>query len=60
MFFLLDEFIRKYAEKNVILDFEGSMIPGLARYYEGFGAIAGKYQQIISNHLPFYIRWIKK
>lgn len=60
MFFLMDEFIRKYSEKNVILDFEGSMIPGLARYYEGFGAVAGKYQQIISNQLPFYIRWIKR
>lgn len=60
MFFLLDEFIRNYSEKNVILDFEGSMIPGLARYYEGFGAVAGKYQQIISNRLPYLLRWIKK
>lgn len=59
MFFLLDEFIRNYSEKNVILDFEGSMIPGLARYYEGFGAVAGKYQQIISNRLPYFLRWIK-
>ncbi|MGQ9846299.1 MAG: hypothetical protein ACUVQP_02195 [Bacteroidales bacterium] len=60
MFFLLDEFIRNYSEKNLILDFEGSMIPGLARYYEGFGAIACKYQQIISNRLPYLLRWIKK
>lgn len=60
MFFLLDEFIRNYSEKNVILDFEGSTIPGLARYYEGFGAVACKYQQLISNRLPYFLRWIKK
>jgi len=59
MFFLIDQFIKRYAEKNVILDFEGSMIPGLARYYESFGAVAGKYQQIVANRLPFYLRWLK-
>ncbi|NSW45521.1 MAG: hypothetical protein HPY79_06890 [Bacteroidales bacterium] len=59
MFYLIDQFIKRYAEKNVILDFEGSMIPGLARYYESFGAVAGKYQQIILNRLPFYLRWLK-
>lgn len=60
MFYLMDEFIKRYAEKNVILDFEGSMIPNLARYYESFGASAGKYYLIKSNRLPCILRWIKK
>lgn len=60
MFYIIDEFIKRYAEKNLILDFEGSMIPGLARYYKGFGATVGKYYLIKSNRLPYFLRWLKK
>ncbi len=59
MFLLLDEFIRKYAEKNVILDFEGSMIPGVARFYESFGATNCSYVHYYYNALPFFLRLIK-
>lgn len=38
MFFLIDEIIQAYANSQLVFDFEGSMIPGVARFYEGFGA----------------------
>lgn len=41
MFFLIDSLIQKNANNNKIIDFEGSMIEGVARLYRGFGA---KYQ----------------
>ena len=38
MFLLLDSVIHTYAETSFILDFEGSEIAGVRRFYEGFGA----------------------
>jgi len=38
MFFLLNYLIEKNAEKDIIFDFEGSQIDGIARFYKGFGA----------------------
>jgi hypothetical protein len=37
--FLFDNIIRMYSASNYILDFEGSSIPGVARFYEGFGGV---------------------
>ena len=45
MFLLIDHIIRQEAGKNTILDFEGSKIEGVARFYKGFGA---------KNH-PYFI-----
>ncbi len=39
MTFLIDHNLRSNAGADLIFDFEGSMIPGLARYYKGFGGI---------------------
>ena len=36
--FLIDNYIAKYKKDSLILDFEGSMIPTLARFYASFGA----------------------
>ncbi len=60
MFLLIDEFIRKYSEKNMTLDFEGSNIEGLARFYQGFGATDCQYTTIKQNRLPFPLRLLKK
>jgi hypothetical protein len=60
MFLLVDEFIKKYSEKNLTLDFEGSNIEGLARFYKGFGAIDCQYLTIKQNRLPFPLRLLKK
>ena len=43
MFLLIDDFIKKNSEHNITLDFEGSRIEGIARFYRGFGAIESKY-----------------
>lgn len=37
--FLIDAFIQTHANEATILDFEGSSIPDLARFYAGFGAM---------------------
>ncbi len=60
MFLILDEFIKKYSEKNLILDFEGSNIEGLARFYKGFGATDCEYLTIKQNRLPFPLKLFKK
>ncbi len=39
MTFLIDNTIKSFSDSGLIFDFEGSMIPGLARYYKGFGGI---------------------
>ncbi|MEX0811796.1 MAG: hypothetical protein WD048_06240 [Chitinophagales bacterium] len=57
---LYDYIIRANCEKKFTLDFEGSMIPSIARYYKGFGAEAVKYWQIKRNQLPWYIKWFKQ
>ncbi|GAB4305655.1 MAG: hypothetical protein Kow0068_26640 [Marinilabiliales bacterium] len=60
MFAIFDHFIEKYSEKILILDFEGSELPGLARFYSGFGAKPFYYLNIKKNALPWYIRYFKK
>ncbi len=56
MVYLLDSFIEEHAEDKMILDFEGSMDPNLARFYKGFGAQLIHYPHIYYNSLPFYIK----
>ena len=60
MYFLLYNFINANAGKNFIIDFEGSTIPGLARFYRGFGAIPETYFQLKFNRLPLPLRWFKR
>ncbi len=60
MYFLVDNFIKENAERDLILDFEGSMIPGVARFYSGFGAIPETYHQLKLNRLPLLLRWLKR
>ncbi len=60
MFFLIDKVIEAHAGNPVILDFEGSIIPGVARFYSGFGAIPETYFQFIHNRLPQPLKWIKR
>ena len=60
MFLLVDHYIRKNAGKNVIMDFEGSMIPGIARFYEGFGAEEMNYNRIIKSSFPLNLMKVIK
>jgi hypothetical protein len=59
MFLLIDEFIKDFSGQNIILDFEGSNIPGIARFYEGFGANPFNYPTIRVNRLPFPFKLLK-
>lgn len=43
IYFLINEIIKKYANKGYILDFEGSEIENVAYFYNGFGAIVEEY-----------------
>ncbi len=60
MYYLVDNFIKTHAGQNVIIDFEGSMISGLQRFYSGFGAIAETYFQLKFNRLPLFLKWLKR
>ena len=52
MFKIVDAFIREYASSGIILDFEGSNIPSVARFFAGFGAQAEIYQGVSFSRLP--------
>ena len=41
---IIDEVIEKYSKSEKILDFEGSMIEGVASFYKSFGARKEKYK----------------
>jgi len=58
--FLIDAFIKDFAGKDMLLDFEGSDIRNLAFFYSGFGAKEENYAAIKLNRLPFYLKWLKK
>ena len=57
---LLNAFIKDHASQPLILDFEGSDIPGLASYYSSFGSTVEKYPGLKLNRLPAPFRWLKK
>lgn len=57
---LIDAVIKEYAEKDYWLDFEGSDIPGIAFFFEGFGANTEDYYYLRENRLPWWCRWMKK
>jgi len=52
MFRIVDEFIRAYAGSDLLLDFEGSNIPSIARFFGGFGGKPEVYQSLSFNRLP--------
>lgn len=54
MFLLIDNLIQKNAERDLIFDFEGSRIEGIARFYKGFGAINQPYY-IIKRFRPEFL-----
>jgi len=53
MFLLIDSYIKKNCYRDVILDFEGSKIPGLARFYKSFGSKECVFLQIRKNKFPW-------
>ncbi len=47
MHFLLDQMVQKYAGQKIILDFEGSNVASIARFYHSFGGKNQIYVQIL-------------
>lgn len=60
MFLLVDRFIHENSNEYLILDFNGSNNPDIARFYRGFGATACSYQHIQQNNLPWILKKVKK
>ncbi len=50
MFLVIDRVIQMHANSHIILDFEGSNISSIARFFSGFGAHPQLYQRIRFNH----------
>ena len=59
MFSLVDFFISQNSESNLVLDFEGSNIESVARFYAGFAASACKYNHMEINRLPWFLKIFK-
>ena len=57
MFRIVDTFIREHAGSDLTLDFEGSNIPSVARFFAGFGARPETYQSVGYRRFPFL--WMK-
>ncbi len=64
MTLLFDTVIQEFSESTLVLDFEGSNEPGLARFYQGFGSQEVIYYRLEINRLVFplnkLVQWIKK
>ena len=59
MFALIDHFINQNSESRLVLDFEGSNIESVARFYAGFGATPCEYNHISINKLPWFLKLFK-
>jgi len=55
MFQLIDQAVKKYAGKELILDFEGGDEVNMGRFYKSFGASEILYNGLLWNRLPFLV-----
>lgn len=60
MFLLIDTYIQNNSGKSQVLDFEGSNLSGIARFYAGFGAKPQIYYSVHQNRLPKFLHFFKK
>ena len=60
MYAIVNQFIIDHANQDFLLDFEGSNIEGIARFFIGFGAETEYYQHIQYNNLPWFLKIFKK
>ncbi len=56
MTFLIDQVIDEHTPSQIVLDFEGSNDPNLARFYKGFGAKRTTYMGWQQNKLGFPLK----
>jgi hypothetical protein len=60
MFRIIDTFIMDHEGSGLILDFEGSNIPSVARFFGGFGAQPEIYQRVSFSRLPGTLNKLRK
>lgn len=60
MHFLFDMFIQQYESTKNTLDFGGSSVETVARFYKNFGAKDCVYLQLKKNSLSRLVKWISK
>lgn len=56
---LYDRIIREFAGTNLLLDMEGSDLPGVKQFYEKFGVTDQPYFHYHHNRLPAIMRYFK-
>ncbi len=49
---IINEVIRKYADSDWVLDFEGSSIPSIGKFFESFGAVDEPYFEFNQSGFP--------
>jgi hypothetical protein len=59
-YFLYNKILEEFAGTGLLLDFEGSDLPGVAKFYQKFNPINQPYFFWKSNRLPAVLRWWKK
>jgi hypothetical protein len=59
MFMLISSFLEEHSGSDMLFDFNGSMNPGLARFYKGFGAMQTTYRRLKVNNLMFPVNYFK-
>ncbi len=57
--YLFDKLIKEFSGQQMILDFEGSSIAGIATFYKKFGAVNEPYFFLRYNHLPWPVKYLK-
>ena len=58
--FLFDEIIKSNAGGGKVFDFEGSMVPGVAKFYWSFGPREVHYWQLKRKIIPWYMGLFKR
>ncbi|MEO6489846.1 MAG: GNAT family N-acetyltransferase [Ferruginibacter sp.] len=59
-YFLYNELIREFSNQDIILDFEGSDIPGVSYFYNKFSVNNQRFSFVKFNNLPMPIKLLKK
>jgi hypothetical protein len=59
-FLIVKQFLSDQSEKIALLDFEGSRIEGVARFYKGFGATEIQYPIVSSKSIKPISKIFKK
>ncbi len=59
-YLIVDSIIKQYAGTDMILDFAGSSIPGVASFNSSFGAVNSPYSRLFHNNLPWPLSMFKE